>query len=154
MEPRARILDLIMSDNTQFTRYNARIPVKYVHSEQILKKSQYNWLGEMYIGKLESTDTVVTLDTYATRQRHKEDSKIVHIRTGIYTSNDKKDRHKKVMGIIRDGDLYVVTCKADKRFEDISEYGPVRVTSIQNACSVAQKYAKRFSSTESTQKSA
>ena len=154
MEPRARIIGLIFEDGTSLNRHSGPIKTKYIHSHGILNKSSYPWRGEIPLSQLVSTDIIITIDVHATLQRHKEIAKTVHLRVGFYKDHNNEDRAKKIMGIIRNESMYIVTCKANKRFEDVSEMSPVIVVSVPNALSVARKYARRFSSTESGQETA
>lgn len=127
----ANLMDLYMEDVPKPAELYTSIPRKYLHSDSRLDKVAYTWSGELPAEELKEDDVIVTLDAWAYRQR-RGDGVIVRLRTGGFTQG--KDFYTlKLMGCIRDGSLYVVTEKANKKVSDIAPKTPVRVAGIGSA---------------------
>lgn len=110
-----------------------KISTKYIHSDNYLDQTVYRLSGEVKLNELTREDLVVVVDAWAYRQRNADGEKI-RLRTGSFASKENKEqRHLKLMGIIRQSKLFIVTERANKRVMDIAPMSPVRVAGIGRA---------------------
>lgn len=141
----ARLTDLIMTDSTVLQLYQS-LPTKYLSCTAHLKKTLYSWAGELPRRKLLQSDTPVAINAFAYRARHQVTAEIKRIKTGSF-SRGTNNINLKIVGVIRDEKLYVVTESAHNRFRDIAARQPARV----NGAYQAENYVKKtFSFTKST----
>ena len=125
----AKITDIIVHDNTECQLFRD-IPVKYLHSESLLKQNTFKFAGEVKLEDLTGDEVVVVIDSFAFRQRHQETTRIIRIRTGGYTGTDKKFRLLKLVAVIKDSMLFLVTEKSNDRMNDIAPRMPIRRTGV------------------------
>lgn len=129
----ARLVGLfIVGCNKEAALYD-KISTKYIHSDHFLDQTVYSLCGEVKLNELTEQDLVVVIDTYAYRQRNADGEKI-RLRTGAFTSRvDNQQRPLKLMGVIRQNKLFVVTKRANQRVNDIAPMSPIRVAGIGRA---------------------
>jgi len=145
----AKMVELVMTDQTRGCIYT-KIPVKYLQTHNQFKHTNYHWSGEKKLEELSKSSHVVTIDAYAYSQRHQKHGYSIQIRTGGYPDRANPDNliHFKVMGIVEDNKLFVITQKAPGKFEDIAPRSPVRIASVYGGYAKIKTSTKksRFSS--------
>ena len=127
----AKMVGMYFPDVKQEAALFTAIPTKYLHSDTRLTKVRYNWVGEVHVEDLTQDDIVVTVDSWAYRQR-RADGAIVRLRTGGF-NKDNEYRTLKLMGVIRDGKLYIVTETSNRRVKDIAPRTPLRIAGVGSA---------------------
>ena len=139
----ARLVDLIMTDETVLQLHQT-LPIRYMSSRQPLEYPAYRWHGELPINQVTPKDIVVALNTWAYRVRHQADGRIKQRITGSFKYQGKTI-YLKVIGVIRNKQLFILTTKSSKNHRDIAPMQPVRLNGMNAALKFARKH---FSSPE------
>ena len=134
----ARITDIIMNDGTECQIYRD-VPVKYLHSESKLKRGLFRLAGEVELEEVTENDIIVVIDAFAIRQRHQGDTRIKRRKLGGYTGADKQFRSLKLVGVIKDTQLFLITEKANSIVEDIAPRMPIRESGVYSAMKRVRK---------------
>ena len=147
----AKLVSLLVGESTPVNLYGT-VGVKHLHSDSKLEQSVYSWQGEVELETLTEDDVLVTIDSFAYRARHQDTAKVITLRNGGYNHGPRDQfRTYKLMGVVRDGQLFVVTEQAGEKVEDIAPRAPVRVSGVGQAHRIRHK---TFSSPKTEEKSA
>jgi hypothetical protein len=136
----ANIKDLEFANEKDPIKTNKEIPKSYLTlSRAGINKQKFIWRGEIKIEDLMSTDIPVVINSPAYRQRHKTSGALVRRQCQWYTDKTGATRHKKLMGVLRDDELYIVTKQALQKWADIAEESPIILPGIKHAKEVFEK---------------
>ena len=148
---RAHITDIIMDDNTECQLYQS-IPPSYLHSHSQLTKLKYTFTGEIQLKGTTRNDIFCTIDAYAYRARKVSTGEVKRLKNGTYRDHlTGQQRSLKLIGVLREGRLFVLVGPAGERVSDIAPLAPLRVSGMSQMYQIRRR---GFSSSENQRQSA